>query len=104
MNNFSFDVGNLDLNNILVWVAFGVIIGLLAYMLDRSNTKGNPLYSIVAGVLGSLIGGAAATYLFNTSLKEFNYLNFALAALGGLVLVALQRALTSRNDHIKTDV
>lgn len=50
--------------NLAIWILFGIVVGTAGYVSDSLPVKGGLAGSIAAGVIGSLLGGTVATYLF----------------------------------------
>ena len=57
------------------------------------------LYSMVLGIVGALVGGFLATYVFGMgdALTGFNLPSLIVAFLGAVVVIALVRALPGRS-------
>lgn len=78
--------------SIIAWVVFGLIAGVVANMIDPGESSGGWLGAIVLGVVGAVVGGFVANLLFGLSVTGFNFQSFAIAVLGSLLLLMLQRA------------
>lgn len=92
----------VNLTNILYWLGFGLVVGLVAHVIDPGAVKGGILGTIITGVLGAVLGGALAPILFGVSLTGFNITSIAIAVGGALLLVMLQRLLMRDTQHIRT--
>lgn len=79
--------------NILTWVLFGLVAGVIANAIDPHPAKGGLLGAIVLGVLGALVGGFLASVLFGVGVTGFDFPSLAIAVLGSLLLLFLGRAL-----------
>lgn len=79
--------------NIVAWVLFGLLVGLIANLLDPRPSQGGILGAIVLGVVGSLVGGFVSSLIFGVGVTGFNFTSFAVAVLGSLLLLYLGRAL-----------
>lgn len=77
--------------NIIAWILFGLLVGLIANILDPNPSRGGMLGAIVLGVLGALVGGFLSTILFGISVTGFNFTSFAISVLGALLLLYLGR-------------
>jgi uncharacterized membrane protein YeaQ/YmgE (transglycosylase-associated protein family) len=77
--------------NILAWILFGMIVGIVAGAID--DVRRGLFTYILLGVGGSLFGGFAANYIFNTGFSGFNATAFLLASFGAVVLLFLGRTL-----------
>lgn len=78
--------------NILSWVLFGLLVGLVANILDPAESRGGLLSTIVFGIAGALVGGFLASILFGISVTGFDFTSFAVAVLGSLIVLYLGRA------------
>src|SRR5919112_2732050 len=68
------------------FLAFGLVVGLIARLLLPGRQKIGLLWTLVLGVIGSLIGGTIANALQSGSIWELNFVGFV-AAVGASVLV-----------------
>lgn len=78
--------------NILTWIIFGGLIGTVAHLLDPGDERSSLLGTVVLGVLGALVGGLLANLVFGVNVSGFNFASFAVAILGALLLMFVQRA------------
>ena len=78
--------------NIISWVLFGMIVGVVANAVDPSPNRGGILGSILLGIVGALVGGFLANLLFGISVTGFNLTSFLVAVAGSLLLLFLGRA------------
>lgn len=79
--------------NILSWVVFGLVVGLIAHYLDPRPAEGGVLGTILLGVLGALLGGFLGDLLFGVGVTGFNLSSFIVAVVGSLVLLFVSRAI-----------
>jgi uncharacterized membrane protein YeaQ/YmgE (transglycosylase-associated protein family) len=99
MNNLM----GIDLVNILSWIVFGLLVGIVAHLIDPGQVKGGIVGTAITGVLGSLVGGFLAQLLFGYNITGFNISSFLIAIGGALILAFLQRMLFRNQSHIKTE-
>ncbi len=78
--------------NILAWLLFGLIAGVIANTIDPQPERGGILGAIVLGILGSLVGGFLSSLIFGVGINGFDLQSFAIAVLGSLLLLFVQRA------------
>ncbi len=78
--------------NILAWIIFGLIAGVVANILDPSPSKGGIVGAMILGIAGALMGGFLANIIFGFSITGFNLTSFIIAILGSLLLLFLGRA------------
>lgn len=78
--------------NILTWIVFGLIVGVIANYLDPQPSRGGILGSIILGILGALLGGFLGDLIFGVAVTGFNFTSFILAVIGALLLLFIGRA------------
>lgn len=77
--------------NIIAWVLFGLIVGVIANYLDPRASRGGVLGSIILGILGALLGGFLGDLIFGVGVTGFNLSSFIVAVIGALVLLFVGR-------------
>ncbi|MDD5146873.1 MAG: GlsB/YeaQ/YmgE family stress response membrane protein [Candidatus Pacebacteria bacterium] len=82
--------------DILAWIIFGLLVGVIANAIDPSTARGGLLGSIVLGVIGALVGGFLGNLLFGIDVTGFNVSSFIVAILGALLVLYIGRALSRR--------
>ena len=76
--------------NVLSWIIFGLLAGGIAKLILPGKDPGGCLVTIVIGILGALIGGFLSTELLGWgTVTGFNLRSFAIAILGGVVLLLI---------------
>lgn len=78
--------------NIALWIIFGLIIGIISNILDPNPSKGGMLGSIILSILGAILGGILGNLVFGIGITGFNFASIAVAALGALLLMFVERA------------
>ena len=78
--------------NLLSWMIFGLIVGIIANAIDPDPNRGGILGSILLGVVGALVGGFLANLVFGVSVTGFNLTSFLVAIAGSLLLLFIGRA------------
>lgn len=78
--------------NILSWIVFGLIVGLVANLLDYNPSSGGVLGSIILGILGAILGGFLGDLIFSVGVTGFNLSSFIVAVAGALILLVISRA------------
>ncbi len=71
------------------FIIAGLIIGLLARLILPGRQKIGLLWTLVLGVLGSVIGGVVANTLRSGDIFELNVIGFVVAVLAAVGLLAL---------------
>lgn len=79
--------------NILAWIVFGLITGIIANMIDPRRSEGGLFAAVVLGIVGAIVGGFLASVLFGIGITGFNLESFAIAVAGALLLLVGERAL-----------
>lgn len=93
---------DFPLSNILSWVIFGVLVGLVANVVDPKPAVGGVLASVVFGILGAVAGGWIANMVFNQSVLGFNLTSFVVAVMGALLLMFIYKVLLRKEGRVKT--
>ena len=78
--------------NILSWILFGLIVGLIANAIEPSHKSGGLFGSILLGIVGALVGGFLANLIFGVSIAGFNTAAFLVAIAGSLLLLFFGKA------------
>jgi len=78
--------------NTVIWLIVGGVIGWIASLLMRTNSRQGLLLDIVVGIVGALVAGLLLTPLFG--IGTINQNNFSLPAmlvslLGAIILLAV---------------
>lgn len=82
--------------NVLAWLIFGLLVGIIANVLDPRPAKGGILGAIVLGIVGALVGGFLATLFFGVGITGFNLPSFIIAIAGALILLLIGRMVWSK--------
>lgn len=83
--------------NIISWLLFGLVVGVIANMIDPQPARGGMVGAIILGILGALLGGFIGTLIFGAGISGFNLSAFILAVIGSLVLLFVGRAVRPRS-------
>lgn len=78
--------------NIILWIAFGLILGFIGNLIDPSPSKGGMLGSIILAILGAILGGILGNLVLGIGIGGFNFPSIAIAILGALLLMFVERA------------
>jgi uncharacterized membrane protein YeaQ/YmgE (transglycosylase-associated protein family) len=75
--------------NLLVWIVVGALIGWLASLIMKTNSRQGLIADIIIGIVGAFVGGILLSPLFNIStINEGNFsLPSLLVSLGGAVIL-----------------
>lgn len=84
-------------NDILVWVGFGTLVGLMAKAVMPGRDPGGAVATLMMGIGGTIIGCSVTTYIANGErVTPISPLGFAVATLGAFVLLFFYRLLGGR--------
>ncbi len=83
---------------ILVWILFGLIVGLIARWIVPGAVGGGLLTDILVGILGALIGGWLYRHFGHGGLTPL--WSFLYALIGAVVLLLIVRAFTGRRTVV----
>jgi len=78
--------------NFVLWIIFGLVVGTIANIIDPYPSRGGILGSIILGVLGAILGGILGNLVFGIGITGFNLPSIAVAVLGALLLIVVERA------------
>lgn len=92
----------IDFSNIVFWLLFGLLVGVIAHLVDPADVRGGLIGTIITGIVGALIGGFVANTLFGLSITGFNLQSLLIAVAGALVLSFLERWIF-RRGNVRTD-
>ena len=78
--------------NLVSWVLFGLIVGIVANAIDPEPARGGLVSAILLGIVGALVGGFLANLIFGISVTGFNLTSFLVAIAGSLILLFVGKA------------
>ena len=78
----------MNIVTILIWLAFGALVGWVASLIMGKNGKMGLLANIIVGLVGSVIGGWLANLLHIADGQAiFTFAGAAMSVLGAVVLL-----------------
>jgi uncharacterized membrane protein YeaQ/YmgE (transglycosylase-associated protein family) len=84
-------------NNVLVWIGFGMLSGLLAKAIMPGRDPGGSVATLLIGCGGSVIGSGMLMYFWQGArVSAISALGFAVATGGAFVLLFFYRLLAGR--------
>ena len=91
-----------SLNEFLVWVGFGTIVGLTSKAIMPGKDPGGALATLLMGIVGSVIGsGTLAFFMPNAKVTPISPWGFVAATSGSFLILAFYRILSlSRRQQI----
>lgn len=78
--------------DILAWIVFGLIVGIIANVIDPQPARGGIFGAIVLGIVGALVGGLIGNWIFGQGVTGFNLPSFLIAVAGSLLVLFVARA------------
>jgi len=87
--------------DIIGWIVFGLIAGLLARWLMPGKDPGGCIVTVLLGIAGAIVGGFVARVLglatTSATLGDRNFLvQLAFAVLGAIIILAIYRMLAGK--------
>ncbi len=86
-------------NDVLVWIGFGTIVGLVAKAIMPGRDPGGSIATLLMGIGGSVIGCGTLMYFYDGErITPISPLGFAVATGGAFILLFFYRLLSGRLD------
>jgi len=84
-----------SVNDLLVWVGFGTLVGLCAKAIMPGRDPGGAVATTMLGIAGSVVGcGSLLFFVEGARVTPISPLGFAAATAGGFVLLFFYRLLS----------
>jgi uncharacterized membrane protein YeaQ/YmgE (transglycosylase-associated protein family) len=81
-------------NDVLVWVGFGTLVGLLAKGIMPGRDPGGAIATLVMGIVGTVMGcGAVSFFWAEGRVTPISWLGFLVGTGGALILLIVYRLL-----------
>jgi uncharacterized membrane protein YeaQ/YmgE (transglycosylase-associated protein family) len=80
--------------HILIWILFGLVVGVVAKFLMPGRDPGGFVITIVLGVVGAFVGGFMGRML--GWYRDGDPVGFVMAVLGAIVVLAIYRVTVGR--------
>lgn len=85
-----------SIQEFLVWVGFGTIVGLTAKAIMPGKDPGGAVATLMMGIIGTVIGcGSLAFFVRDTKITPISLLGFIAATSGAFLLLAFYRILSA---------
>lgn len=82
------------MNDVLVWIGFGTVVGLLAKAIMPGRDPGGAIATLAMGIGGTFIGCGILSFLYKGSLvTPISPMGFAVATAGAFIILAFYRLL-----------
>lgn len=93
--NSIFNNQSAFIQQILVWIGLGLIIGVAAKLIMPGNENMGWIRTILVGIAGSFIGIMGARHFFNLpNYSAFSWQGIVLGVIGAFALVLFNRLVT----------
>src|SRR5918999_3527939 len=84
-------------NDILVWIGFGTLVGLLAKAIMPGRDPGGPVATLLMGIGGTVIGCGLVSYFYEGQrVTPISPLGLAVATGGAFVILSFYRLLAGK--------
>jgi uncharacterized membrane protein YeaQ/YmgE (transglycosylase-associated protein family) len=85
-------------NDILVWIGFGTVVGLLAKAIMPGRDPGGAVATLAMGIGGTVIGCGVLTYFSpgGTRVTPISLVGFAVATAGAFIILAFYKLLAGQ--------
>ena len=84
-------------NDILVWIGFGTLVGLLAKAIMPGRDPGGPVATLLMGIGGTVIGCGLVSYFYQGQrVTPISPLGLAVATGGAFIILSFYRLLAGR--------
>jgi uncharacterized membrane protein YeaQ/YmgE (transglycosylase-associated protein family) len=80
--------------HILIWILFGLVVGVVAKFLMPGRDPGGFFITIVLGIVGAFVGGFVGRML--GWYRDGDPVGFIMAVLGAIVVLAIYRTTAGR--------
>ena len=84
--------------DILLWIVFGLVVGIVAKLLMPGRDPGGIILTIVLGVIGALLGGWIGRVL--GLYREGEAAGFIMAVVGAVIVLAIYRMVMPSRTRI----
>lgn len=95
-----FDLLGISYLNLLIWLVFGTVVGIIAHLRDRRKAKGGIFFTVFFAATGSVAGGFLASFLLAKQMITFSAEGLLTALISALVLAVFYRASFRNTGHI----
>ena len=84
--------------DILLWIVFGLVVGIVAKLIMPGNDPGGIFLTIILGVVGAMLGGWIGRVM--GLYREGEAAGFIMAVVGAVVILGLYRLLMPNRTRI----
>lgn len=79
--------------NIVLWIAFGALVGWIASLVMSTSEEQGALANILIGIAGAMLGGFLARTLGLGEVGGFDATSLLLAITGSVIIIAILQAI-----------
>ncbi len=84
-------------NDILLWIGFGTLVGLVAKAIMPGRDRGGALATLLMGIAGSIIGCGTLMFFWDgVRVTPISPMGFVVATAGAFILLFFYRLLSGR--------
>lgn len=81
-------------NDVLVWIGFGTVVGLLAKGIMPGRDPGGAIATVLMGIGGTILGCGAVSYFYDGQrIVPLSLMGFVVATLGSLLILFFYKLL-----------
>jgi uncharacterized membrane protein YeaQ/YmgE (transglycosylase-associated protein family) len=84
--------------DILLWIVFGLVVGVVAKFIMPGNDPGGIVLTIVLGIAGAMVGGWLGRVL--GLYRPGEAAGFVMAIVGAIVILALYRVVMTGRSRV----
>jgi uncharacterized membrane protein YeaQ/YmgE (transglycosylase-associated protein family) len=84
--------------DILLWIVFGLVVGIVAKMIMPGRDPGGIIVTIVLGIVGALLGGWVGRAL--GMYREGETAGFIMAVIGAIIVLGLYRLVLPARSRV----
>ena len=84
--------------DILLWIVFGLVVGIVAKFLMPGNDPGGIFLTIILGVVGAMLGGWVGRVM--GFYREGEPAGFLMAVVGAVIVLAIYRLVAPGRSRI----
>ena len=87
------------MGDVVSWIVWGLFVGMIARLLVPGRQGIGIVWTILLGVLGSVVGGIVATKVLKIGdFGKFDFGSFAIAVLASTVLLAIAERVNAATE------
>jgi uncharacterized membrane protein YeaQ/YmgE (transglycosylase-associated protein family) len=84
--------------SLIVWIVFGIVAGIISYLISPNSKEGGVLGAMAVGVMGSLLGGLLASLIFQTGISNISWLTLFTAFVGSIAFLIAEQTFGERTS------